>query len=324
MKRLEWIFLILGLLLFVALLNHVGWGEVLHQFAQVGWSFLLVLGVSGLRYTLRTAAWRRVFSERADKPPFHEMFQARLAGETMNYLTVAGPLASEPTKAALLRQRLPFTVSLGSGILEGSTYTFTSGLVILAGLVLGLLRLALDESAQQAGWVVAILLAAALGAGWWIVRRRIHFIGTALEWLRRSRVGRWVEPRRRELEEAEARVLDFYRLHLRDFRAMFFWDCGAQLCALAEIWVILRALGFPIGWSEVLIFEGMTKVFKLIFFFVPARVGTDEAATAVISRWLGYGLGPGVGLALVRRLRALVWTALGVALLGRYAVRRTA
>lgn len=324
MRKVEWVLLSLGLALFVVLLDRVGWGRLLLQFRQLGWAFVLVLVVSACRYLARTAAWRRAFAARSDTPAFGQMFQVRLAGESLNYLTIAGPLLGEPTKAALLRERLPLVVGLGGTLIEAGIYGLTSGLITLVGLVLGLLRMTLDESMQRAGWVVVLLLAVALMTAWGMLRRRIHFLSAVLRLLSHRRLGRWLERYHPRLAEIEDQLLKFYALHARDFLVVFLWNSLAQLFAILEIYIILGALGLWLGWVDLLILEALSKVIKAMFFFVPGRVGTDEGGIAIVFQALGFGLARGVGLALVRRVRALVWAAAGLVFLSRYALRRPA
>ena len=323
MRKLEWIFLVLGLVLFLVLLDRVGWEEILRRLRTLGWVFLLVLGVSGCRYLCRAAAWRCAFAGRQDTPSFRDMFQMRLAGEAIAYLTVAGPLLGEPAKATLLRRRMPMLVGLGVTLIEAGIYGLTSILVILVGLVLGLLRVTMDEKMQRAGWVGALLLALFLLAVAWLLRRRVRFLSAAVNWLARGRLGPWLAPHRPRLTELEDHLLRFYGEHARDFRTLFLWNCLAQAFAMLEIYIILGALGLRATWEDLLILEGTTKVFKTLFFFIPARVGTDEGAMAAVFQVIGLGFSQGISLALVRRLRALVWSAAGLVFLSRYALRRS-
>src|SRR3989338_6564560 len=141
---------------------------------------LLALGLALSR------AWQRAFAGRDDTTPFWQLFQVRLAGESLNYLTVAGPILGEPTKATLLRERLPVAVGLGGTLIEAGIYGLTSGLITLPGLVLFLVRVTLDPGMQRAGWLVALLLALLLLFSWMMLRRRLHVL---------SAPGRWGSPR---------------------------------------------------------------------------------------------------------------------------------
>jgi hypothetical protein len=77
-----------------------------------------------------------------------------------------------------------------------------------------------------------------------------------------------------------------------------------------------------VGWTDLLMLEALSKCLSAIFFFVPGRVGTEEAGQAFVFQMLGFGLTRGVGLALVQRLRAFTWSAAGLYFLAKHAVRR--
>lgn len=323
MRRIEWLFLILGLVLFVALLDRVGGRTILQQCLQMGWYFLLVLLVSSGRYLCRTVAWRYAFAPERELPPFVEMFQVRMAGDTLNYLTFLGPLVGEPAKAALLRREVPLAVGLGSTVLEAGAFAITSGFVIVAGLIPALVRVTLNEQMQRVGWVVAALFVLLWLGGRWLLRRQVRFLSGLVSLLGRGPLRAWAERRRPRLEKAEQQLLEFYALHTGRFRLIFAWDLLAQVFALLEIYIILGGMGLWVGWVDVLILEAMGKLISTAFFFVPGRVGTDEGGQAVVFEVLGFGMARGVGLALVQRLRALVWSAAGLFFLGRYALRRS-
>lgn len=322
MRKLEWVFLFLGLSLLLALLDRVGLDTILRQFRQLGWYFLLVLVVSAGRQLARTVAWRHAFADKQSLPSFPEMFQVRVAGETLTYLSFAGPLLGEPAKATLLRRRLPLSVGLGGTMLEAGSYAVISGLVIVVGLPLALVRVTLDEPLARAAWVVTGLLAVTLFVLWRALRRGVGVGSVLLRSLTWLPFTGWLEQRRPRVEEVEAKLHQFYSQHTRSFRLMFLWDCVAQGFALLEIYVILVRLNLSIGLGDLFIFEAMSKIISTLFFFVPARLGTDEGGQAVVFQLLGFGLANGVGLALVQRLRGLTWSAGGIVVLARHSLRK--
>jgi uncharacterized membrane protein YbhN (UPF0104 family) len=283
-----------------------------------------VLVVSAGRYLARTIAWRYAFSPERELPSLLEMFLARLAGQSIGYLTFAGPLLSEPVKAGLLREQLPLKAGLGGAVLEAASYSVTSTIIMVVGLVLGLAWLGLDAGTRLAAWLLVGLLAILLLGVRWVLAHRWRVLAGLLGALTATPLHRWVEPRRSRLENAEQALLDFYARHAGRFRWMFLWDFVSQGFALLEIYVILRAMGLEVGWVDVLIIETLSKVISTLFFFVPGRVGTEEGGLAAVSALLGFGAARGVGLALVQRLRAVVWSAVGLLILSRYALRKPA
>jgi len=323
MRKTEIVFLILGLALFVVLLNQIGWGVILAQLYGVGWTFLLVLLVSGGRYAARTLAWRYAFSAQHELPSFGEMFRARLAAQALGYLTIAGPLLSEPAKATLLRDQVPLRIGLGGSLLEATAYSLTSTIIMVTGLLVGLVWLGVDEATRLTAWLLAALLAALLLLLRWLLAHRAHILARLLDALARTPLRRWTERHRPQLENAEQQLLDFYAHNTRRFRLMFLWEMIAQVFAIAENYVILAAMGLWLSWADVLIIEAFSKGLTTLFFFVPGRVGTDEGGMVALFNLLGLGVAVGASLALVKRLRGIFWAAVGLLFLARYTVPRS-
>jgi hypothetical protein len=94
-----------------------------------------------------------------------------------------------------------------------------------------------------------------------------------------------------------------------------------QGLALLEIYAVALPLGVTLRFSSVLVMEAFTKLAKALFFFVPARIGADEGSSAGIFALLGLAPAAGVTLALARRLRAIFWSAVGLAFLLAHSVK---
>jgi len=323
MRKIEIVFLVLGLALFVILLDRIGWGVILAQLYDVGWVFPLVLVVSAGRYLARTLAWRYAFAAHQELPSLGEMFRARLAAQALGYLTIAGPLLSEPSKATLLRDRVPLKAGLGGSLLEAAAYSVTSTIIMVAGLVAGVVWLGMDEATRLTAWLLVALLTALLLLLRWLLAHRAHLLARLLDALARTPLRRWTEPHRPRLENAEQQLLDFYARNTRRFRLMFLWEMVSQFFAMLEIYVILAAMGLWVGWVNILLIEAFSKVVTTLFFFVPGRVGTDESGLVALFKLMRLGVEHGAGLALVKRLRGIFWAAAGLVFLTHYTVRRT-
>jgi len=322
MRKVEIVFLVLGLALFVILLDRIGWGVILAQLFDVGWTFLLVLLVSCARYAARTVAWRYAFAAHHDLPGFGEMFRARLAAQALGYLTIAGPLLSEPAKATLLRDQVPLKTGLGGSLLEAAAYSVTSTIIMVAGLVVGVVWLGMDEATRVTAWLLVALLAALFLLMRWLLSHRAHILARLLDALAHTPLRRWTERHRPKLENAEQQLLDFYARNTRRFRLMFLWEMVSQFFAILEIYIILAAMGLWVGWADALFIEAFSKGVTTLFFFVPGRVGTDEGGMVALFKLLRFGVEHGISLALVQRLRGIFWAAVGLAFLARYTVRR--
>ena len=66
---------------------------------------------------------------------------------------------------------------------------------------------------------------------------------------------------------------------------------------------------------DAFVLETTGRLIVVAFKFVPYRLGVDEAGTALVARALALDPTVGVTLALVRRMRILIWNGIGLFLL---------
>ena len=104
-------------------------------------------------------------------------------------------------------------------------------------------------------------------------------------------------------------------LHDRPWRVaeVLALEIAAQVLMVAEIWVVLRALGFHLRGVDLLGFEGGVKFIAVAFAFVPGQVGAAEGTYALLAAGLGLPVAAGLTLSLVRRIRGLIVALIGLA-----------
>jgi uncharacterized membrane protein YbhN (UPF0104 family) len=79
-----------------------------------------------------------------------------------------------------------------------------------------------------------------------------------------------------------------------------------------EVWAVFFAIGEPVGLMDVLTIETFARLGSVAAAAIPANLGALEASNAAVVTMLG--LSGGGSLALARRIRVLVWAAVGLAL----------
>ena len=82
-----------------------------------------------------------------------------------------------------------------------------------------------------------------------------------------------------------------------------------------EVWLVLWAVGEPIGITAALAIETFARLGSVASAFIPANIGALEASNAAPVAMLG--LGGGGALALSRRVCATLWAVLGLVLYPR-------
>src|SRR5262249_54241400 len=120
----------------------------------------------------------------------------------------------------------------------------------------------------------------------------------------------------RKAQALAAPVLEFVSLHKRHTSMIAACQVGYHLLAIAEVYVVL-ALIAPGRASVVsaLVFEPVNRGVTIVFKMLPMRIGVDEAGAALAAGRFDLSSSTGVTVALVRKLRTLVWAAVGLLIL---------
>lgn len=308
----------LGFFFFVYLLRQIGWEALARDFRLLGWSIVLILSLNGVKYAISALAWATAFFPE-ERQSWTSLFGRRLAGEAMNYLSMGGPLLSEPAKASLV-QGVGFAPALASTLVESLSNIIAGSLVTAAGLAMLVLWQPVEWPMRLAAYLAIALLLLFCLAFPYALKRGAPFLTWG--WRRARRVGWLSSPK---LEEKLALVEG--RMHrLSAERPSALWkilllSLATQGLALLEVYAIILPLGITPRFSSVVMMEAFTKLAKAIFFFIPARIGADEGSSAGVFALMGLTPAAGITLAFARRLRALFWSAIGLFYLFSQGVR---
>jgi hypothetical protein len=307
------------LALFGYTLRSVGLAEIADRVRRVGLGgFAGILALSGLRLAARSLAWMRCV-EGEPRLRFVDAFNASVMGDALGNLTPLANVLSEPAKAVFVRHRVPLPVALPAIVVENIIYTVSVALMIGLGAVVFLLAFTLPEFLWVASVGALVGMALVVALGYLVLVARVRpFTGT-IAWLdaRGLRWG-WVHARGDRVLRFEDSVTSFTSRNGRHLGPLALYEAAFHLAGVAEVYLTL-ALVDPSGVTAAaaLVVESTGRVINVLFKFVPMRFGVDEAGNVLLARPLGLMAASLVTLALVRKARILVWTALGVGLLFR-------
>ena len=302
---------LLGTLLFAYAVDRAGISEILDGIQRVGWGLLVILALAGLRFVLRAECWRLCV------PPTTRLtrgqaFSAFLAGDAVGNVTPLGMLASEPTKVLLSRRHLAAREAVSSLALENVVYAASVVTMIGIGVVVTLATLPLPDTWRWGGIAVLVGLAAIATAGLRLLQ------GTWDD-------ERGVRPRWREkLAGVRRSIVGFSADYRGRLWRVFVLDLLFHLLAVIEIFVTMQWLlgRGGVTFPQAVIFEALNRVVTVVFKFVPFRIGVDEALTGGLATALAIDPAAGVVLAVVRKIRNLFWSGVGLAIVIAHPARR--
>ncbi len=304
---------VLGALLLVYVIRAVGVQPIFTALSRVGFGFFLVVAMNGLRHALRTIAMSTSVPPEHRRFTFVQAFAARLGGESMSFLTFAGPLLGEATKVALLRKRVPLVHGVPALVVDNLLYNLSVVLLVFVGACLMLFAYPVPILAREVLIIIAVAAFLGLVAAALATRRRVTLLTNIIDRLaRRGFRPNFLRARRHHIYRVELTVYGFYKRRPAAFFSMIALDLASHVTSVMEVYIALRLLGCVPHFGPAYIIESLTKVINFAFAFVPGTIGVYETGNGVILHTLGYAAATGVALAIVRKAAIVFWTVIGL------------
>src|SRR5688500_15454965 len=297
---------LVGALLFAYAIRSVGWDNVVSGIQRVGWGFIPILILSGLRFVLRAAAWRLCMPPHAQFT-LGQAFAAFLSGDAVGNVTPLGLLASEPTKLFLIRHRLATREAASALAVDFVIYSMSAVTMIVVGASVLLLTEPLSLGLREI--LIGVLLA----------------LGVAIIGAFRVLGGTWKAERgerppwRARLASLRESVLAFSAGQPTRLWRIFGLDLLFQAVAVTEVFLTLRwLLPAPPTIQEAIIFSALDRAVIIAFKFIPFRLGIDELFSGGMATLLGWPALTGVTLAMIKKVRSLAWVGVGLILIAAH------
>ena len=315
LRTTERVVLASGIVLFFFLVARLGADNILANLRMVGWGILLIIGAEILAFLANTLGWRLAFPRQGAVPSFRHLLLARIAGDGVNYLTPTATMGGEFVRVRMLQGQAS-TPSLAASVIVAKL-TQTVGLVIYisSGLFIVLDNLRLPIGAKL-GIIGSLALLAIMLLALVFVQRR-GLLMPALRFSERWTFLRFLAPLRSSAERIDA---EMSRIHRESFGRVILSSVAFALgfaCGVIESYLILWCFGIPTSLQLALAVDVLGVAINNLTFFVPLRVGTQEAGKTLVFAVLGLSPIQGLAAGVVCRIRELIWAFLGLAILAR-------
>ena len=307
------IFALVGAGLLASVLASIEFGQVIDLIRRIGWGFPLVLVAAFVAFTADVASWLAVLPGLpVDVRHGLLLWRVRLVGEMLNTVTPAAGVGGEPAKALILVR----SFGLGpretiASVLVAKTTILLSYIPFLAigfALMFGMVPLPWDYvAAAGAGLAIYTTMIVAF---FLVQRYRVASrLGTRLG---RLRFGARLERLLREVRAVDDELERLYivaprRLWCSLAFAFLGWVLGA-----VELFVISAVLGYPMAPTTIWTIEAVVQLLRQASGFIPGSLGVTEGTMMLMYGSLTGEPSVGVAVALVRRLREVVWIVAGL------------
>ena len=274
-------------------ITDIGLDRIVDTLATLGPLLPVVLAVTAIKYPLQAAAWRLALKPQM-RPEWSVSVAATLSGDAFGYLTWAGPFTGEPVKAYLTRDHVPVALGVTAGAVERMLYNLTAAIIVIVAAML-----VLPTRGGRLWLAAGLIVSAGGGVAWWRARPRAARIAAS---------------------DGHARGVvadlthDLWTERPSALAGMLVLEAAQHALLMLEAYVMLQTLGAAPSLRTVFVFEGLTKVVNTVGTIVPARLGIAEGGSALLAGALGLGASYGMGLAIMRRVRAIIWGGVGLLL----------
>jgi len=316
MKVFERFIFVAGLAIFSGFVYLIGPGSLLHDLALVGVGFVIVFGQESLAILFNTLGWHYAIPHARGRVAFGPLFAMRMAGDAINYATPSASIGGEFVKARLLHRKIPLLEAVSSVSLAAINQ-FLSEIIFILATIPFFATQALTPAIANITYAASGLIVLICVVLFYLAWRRNLFQQAHAFLVRRGWFRQWTEKEDvwRKLDE---NIFGSFWRHPRDnaVSVLFFtlgWAMGA-----VEVYLILYFFQVSIGWGTAFAIEGFSILIDMCFFYVPAKIGTQEGGKYIIFLLLGLNPESGFALGVVRRLREIAWTLLGFLAFGYY------
>jgi glycosyltransferase 2 family protein len=255
--------------------------------------------------TFDTLGWHFAFLR--PRVDFPTLLAVRLAGEAFNLTTPTASLGGEAVKAWMLRRRVPLDEGVASVVVAKTTIMMGQGLFLLVGI--GVTWIAAPWESRLLAWMVWLLALEVLA----IVGFLFAQIRGGFAWVPRvlARIGLGRARHGETVARLDRGLAWFYRKEPRRLALSIFFHFVAWLLGSLEAYLILYLLGIEVSLATATIIEALGTAVRFATFLVPASLGALEGGYVATFTALGLSSSAGVAFGLARRVREILWIAVG-------------
>lgn len=308
-KKILRISLVIGFLLFLLLFYKIGPRQIWENVKNLTWQKFLIL--SFLRffyYILRTINWKIVFEKYERKVSFFHLFAARIAGDSISYITPSAQIGGEPVRAMMVNSSNKEKI-FASVIVDKTIEILTIIFFIIIGVAIAVTQIPMPR--QHKFLFIGFVLAAILFGLFLLSKQKQGFFIWIINALEKIKF-KFIEKNISKIKEIDNYISDFYRNNRKKFFIVFILYSLVFLFWTTEIYLALLFIDAE-GANFLKSFLILTLGSLVILLpTIPGSLGIYEITYVAIFILLGIGADVGMTLTMIRRILVLIWVGVGL------------
>ncbi|WP_314107901.1 lysylphosphatidylglycerol synthase transmembrane domain-containing protein [Segatella salivae] len=316
-------FFIFGIVVLVIMITQLNFRQVWEGLSHAGYWFIAVVMLWGFLYLFNTSAWYIIINSqqreaRQKKISFAWLYKVTVSGFALNYATPGGLMGGEPYRIMALSPYIGPERASSSVILYAMTHIFSHFWFWLLSIFIFLLTQPLNV--LMAGLLALTGAFCLLGIWFFISGYRKGLANRVMKFLGHiPLLKRWalpfVESHREQLDTIDQQIASLHKQNPKTFISAVLLELSCRFTSALEIYFILLVLMPQANFLQCVLILAFTSLFANLLFFIPLQLGGREGGFLMSTTALGISTSAGIFVALIVRLRELIWTGLGLLLI---------
>ncbi|MCR4852836.1 MAG: flippase-like domain-containing protein [Prevotella sp.] len=330
-KKYQNAFFAFGIVVLVVMVTQLDFKEVWAGLQHAGYWFFAVVALWAVLYMFNTAAWYIIIRSQleddahkdgtkadAKKISFWWLYKITISGFALNYATPGGLMGGEPYRIMVLSPKIGTARASSSVILYVMTHIFSH---LWFWLLSAALYVIIQPVNAFMGTLLSIVALFCIVAIWFFIKgykkglanqlmRILRHIPGAKRWARN-----FIEAHQQQLDTVDQQIAALHNQNPRTFLAAVLLELGCRFASAVEIMFCLLVLMPSVNYFQCVLILAFTSLFANMLFFMPLQLGGREGGFLMSVDGLGMTASAGIFVALIIRMRELIWTAIGLLLI---------
>ena len=320
-KKYQNLFFLFGIVMLAVMLTQLDYRQVWDGLKSAGYWFFAVVALWAFLYMFNTATWYIIIKSGSNEPTkinFFWLYKITVSGFALNYTTPCGLMGGEPYRVMSLSPKIGPERASSSVILYAVTHIFSHFLFWILSILIYLLT-------EPLNFFMGIILTSAgafclLGVWFFIKGYRkgmavrlmnlLKHIPGAKKWARG-----FVERHKEQLDTIDSQIAALHNQNRKSFVSAVLLELACRFCSAFEIMFILLVLTADVSFAQCVLIFAFTSLFANLLFFIPLQLGGREGGFIMSTAGLALSASAGIFVALIVRIRELIWTAIGLLLI---------
>lgn len=325
-KKYQNAFFIFGLAVLAVMVYNLDFAETWTNIKSAGYWFVAVIFLWFGLYFFNTSAWWLIIknqeSSPTDKPiNFLWLYKITVSGFALNYATPGGLMGGEPYRIMMLSPKIGTERATASVLLYMMTHAFSHLWFWLLSCMLYVVTKWQLIDIPMALLVIAVTSFCSIAIWFFLKGYKKGIANSGMRFLGCiPLIKRWakkfIDEHKEQLDEIDQNMATLHGQNPRAFRGAVLLELACRIVSALEIYFILQVMPeVPVTYLDSILILAFTSLFANLLFFMPLQLGGREGGFLMSSKGLQLTAQAGIFVALLVRLRELVWMAIGLLLI---------